>query len=422
MRRAIISLALGLTVGSAAEGQSSMRTAFEDMFRFGTCGEILCISAPGHGSHFVPATVEGNATVLSFITNAVGANASNLPISATTSGVTYTFERGLPVQSTLSSGPIFGERAQTLGKGRSFGGANVSYLSFTKLRGTSLDDLVFNFTHEDTPPAGLGNPDFENDVIQVRTRMELKLLVTSFFLTYGVTDRIDVGVAVPVVSAKLEGESRASVHTVIPNSPHFFGGTSTDPDLSAVKRTSASATGIGDVALRLKATLGSPSASTAFALLGDVRLPTGSEEDFHGTGGMTIRGSAIASSRIGNFSPHVNVGYASRAGDFQTNALLATAGFDQLLTSRATFAFDVISEFQVGENKLTLPSPVVVAGTPVDPSNIPGDKKSDFVNASFGLKVSTPAGLTGVFNALVPLQSGSLRPNSILTIGLEYGF
>jgi hypothetical protein len=422
MRRAIISLTLGFTVVSSAQGQSSMRAAFQDLFQFGQCGQILCLSSPGHGAHFVPASVEGNATVLSFITNAVGANASNLPVSATTSGVTYTFERGLPVQSTTSSGPIFGERAQTLGKGRSFGGVNASYLSFTKLRGTSLDELVFNFTHEDTPPAGLGNPDFENDVVQVRTRLDLKLLVTSFFLTYGVTDRIDVGVAVPVVSSKLDGEARAQVLTVIPNSPHFFGGTSADPDLAAVKRTTASATGIGDVALRLKATLGSPSATTAFALLGDVRLPTGSEEDFHGTGGMTIRGSAVASSRLGNFSPHLNLGYASRSGDFQTNALLGTVGFDQLLSSRATFAFDVISEYQVGESDLSLPTPVMVAGTPVEPSNIPGDKRADFVNASFGLKVTTPSGLTGVFNALVPLTSGSLRPNSILTIGLEYGF
>ncbi|MEO7962856.1 MAG: hypothetical protein ABIT38_03000, partial [Gemmatimonadaceae bacterium] len=229
--RAIVLVAV-LPLPGAAQ---TLREKFSDLFRFGNCGEILCLaSTGGHGDHFIPSSVAGNATVLSYLSNAVGAQAANLPISATTSGVTYSMIRGVPVQSTTSSGPIFGERANTLGKGRSLVGVTVNYMSFTKLRGTDLSSLDFNFTHQDNPPAGLGDPSFENDVINVKTNVTLKLLMTSFVFTYGISDRVDFGVAVPMVNASLTGTSRADVVTSLPTSPHFFGGTSSNPIESAV--------------------------------------------------------------------------------------------------------------------------------------------------------------------------------------------
>jgi len=42
----------------------------------------------------------------------------NVPIATTSGGVTFRFEGGIPVKSSLSLGPIFAERAQTLGRGR----------------------------------------------------------------------------------------------------------------------------------------------------------------------------------------------------------------------------------------------------------------------------------------------------------------
>jgi len=84
---------------------------------------------------------------------------SNTPVGSTSSGVTYQFVGGLPVKTATSGGPIFGERAQTLGKGRFFVGANVSAMHFERLRGVRMDDVEFNFTHQDTPPLDtLGSP------------------------------------------------------------------------------------------------------------------------------------------------------------------------------------------------------------------------------------------------------------------------
>ena len=80
------------------------------------------------------------------------------------------------MKTSSSAGPIFGERAQTLGRGRSFIGANFTGMHFQRIRGVRLDQLVLNFGHQDVPPADtLGSPDFENDLIQVRVGMNVDL-------------------------------------------------------------------------------------------------------------------------------------------------------------------------------------------------------------------------------------------------------
>ncbi len=400
----------------------TLREHFSDLFRFGSCGQILCLaSTGGHGDHFIPASVEGNSAVLNYLTNAVGAQAANLPISATTSGVTYSMVRGVPVQATTSAGPIFGERANTLGKGRSLLGVSVSYMSFTQLRGTNLSDLDFNFTHQDNPPTGLGDPTFEDDVINVKTNVTLKLLMSSFVFTYGISDRVDFGVAIPMVNSSLSGTSRAKINTSLAVSPHYFGGTAANPITSAVTSTDASSFGIGDIAVRMKGNLSAAGSKTALGILGDVRLPTGSVENFQGTGGTTARITAIASRDMNGFTPHANAGFALRTGDFQNNSIIANAGFDKLLAANATLAFDVLSEFQAGKDPFTFPAPVQVGSQTVHVTNLE-NKRYDFVHASLGLKFASNKGLTGIFNAVVPIFNTGLRPNAVLSGGIEYSF
>ena len=72
----------------------------------------------------------------------------------------------------------------------------------------------------------------ENDVISVRSDLNLNVFVTTAFLTYGVLDKLDVGVAVPIVRTSLSGTSQGTVSPFGANSPHFFG-TPTSPSLTA---------------------------------------------------------------------------------------------------------------------------------------------------------------------------------------------
>jgi hypothetical protein len=431
MRRSVALLALVTAVAARAQGQGLREKLELGLFSFGNCGEPLCLPAlvlagNAHGRHFIPSAEAGNAAIIAFLGSAIGANVSNIPISATTSGVTYSFEGGAPVRTNVSGGPIFAERAQTLGRRRMLIGANVSSIRFSTLRGVPINSLDFNFTHQDTDPPGEGNPIFENEFITVHTSLNVDVLATIGFLTYGVTDRIDVSVAVPYVSNSIDGHSFGQIVPFGPNPAHYFGGTASAPILSATADVNGSASGIGDVAVRAKVNLspGGSKARTGFALLGDVRLPTGNEDDFLGSGGTSARILGIVSGRYGDFAPHANAGVAIRSSDDQQDAILATAGFDQLLVPWATFAFDVISEWQLGEQKFSLPAPVQITipfTRTIYPSDIP-DRRDDLLNASVGAKLTTKKGMTFIVNALLPLNRGGLRASTLWTLGLEYGF
>jgi len=341
----------------------------------------------------------------------------------------------VPVRTSVSPGPVFAERAQTLGRGRVFVGANINHLHFATLRGVRLNGIEMTFTHENvtgpvcdsivgTSCTPYGVPMLENDVIAVRLALDLDMTVTSFFMSFGLLDRVDVGVVLPIVSTSLHGTSDAEI---VPfggtTAAHFWGGTPANPQLSTSRLVEGSATGIGDIAVRAKVTL-TQSERTTFALLGDVRFPTGSEDDLLGSGHLAARGLGILSARFGGFSPHANIGFLFRSGDLQNNAVLATVGFDHLMAPWATLAADLVSEFQVGESKLRLPGTVTYDAPfrrTVEPTNIPTER-DDQINGSFGFKFATGAGITLVANTQWPLNRGGLRPNLLWTAGLEYNF
>jgi hypothetical protein len=314
-------------------------------------------------------------------------------------------------------------------------GVNRSTFHFSTLRGVPLDDIGLVFTHENVDFEGcsesqgadclrMGVPGFENDVMQFRLALDIDVAVTSFYVTYGLTDRLDVGVVLPVLRTSLEGRSDAQIIPFGgPTSAHFFAGTTTDPVLQATRTSSGSTLGIGDVATRLKVTT-HQSERTGIAFLADARFPTGDERDLLGAGSFAARGLAIVSARFGNFSPHVNAGYLIRGGDLTNDAVLATAGFDHLLGSRVTLAADIVSEFQVGSSTLQLPRAVAYElpfRRTVQPTSIP-DMRDDLINGSFGFKFATASRVLIVTNALVPLNEGGLRARQTYTLGVEYSF
>src|SRR3989441_4942706 len=214
----------------------------DPLFLGGTAGSDSATAL--HADHFVPAARSDNGTLISFIGAAISQNVGNLPVSATSGGSTFRFEAGVPVPTSGSPGAVFGERAPTLGRGRVFVGANINRLHFETLRGVSLHDIEMTFTHENvTGPVcdsivgqsctPYGVPTHENDVIDLRLALDVNMTVTSFFVSFGLLDRVDIGVVLPIVSASLRGTSDAQI---IPfggtTAQHFFGGTPDNPVLT----------------------------------------------------------------------------------------------------------------------------------------------------------------------------------------------
>ena len=405
-----------------------LRDLLPGLFSFGDCGEPLCLAgsanaANGHGSHFIGSAVGTNATILNFLGEAVGTGLSNIPISAANSGVTFSFEGGRPVRTATSAGPVFGERAQTLGRRRLLVGANVTGINYTTLRGRPLRDLNFTFTHQNVGDSLYGDPQFENETIAVNVAMDLNLIVSTAFLTYGLFDNVDVSVAVPWVNTSMRATSVGQINPFGPDGPHYFGGDATNPILRAVASIDGSASGIGDVATRLKWNL-SRTPKFGLSLLADARFPTGDEADLLGAGHSSVRGLLIASTQVGTFTPHLNAGYVGRSGQYGADGVLATVGFDQLVAPWATLAADLITESPVGNNSPPLPAEVtydVPFRRTVNPTDIP-HVKDRYANLSIGMKFTTANGVQLLTNAIVPLQRAGLQADAVWTFGLEKTF
>ena len=431
-------------IATTANAQG-LRGKISELFIFGPGQDPLFLAGSGdpnnpanlraHGMHFIPAASEGNFAVISFITEALGRNVSNMPIGSTSGSETFRFVGGVPVKTSLSAGPIFAERPQTLGKGRVLAGFNRSGFRFATLRGVDMKDIHLTFTHQNVDFPGCsttfgddcskyGVPGFENDVMDFKLSIDLDVRVNSFYMTYGVSDKFDIGLVMPIVQAHFEGQSNAEMRPFGGTTAnHYFSGTSTNPVLAAERQTIGSATGLGDVAIRLKGNLRTTPTSS-FGLLIDGRLPTGSEKDLLGAGHFSGRAMAIVASRFGDFSPHLNAGYLYRSGSEENDAVLGTVGFDHRLGSGVTLAADLVTEFQVGDSHLELPAEVHYVAPfnrTVNPTDIP-DSRDDIINGSFGFKISAAKNLTAVVNTLFPLNRGGLRADLIYTAGLEYSF
>jgi hypothetical protein len=443
MRALLVSLAACAVLCTPVKAQG-LSDDISQLFIFGPGEDPLFLAGTAsnpsaavalHGKHFVPSASSQNGTVISFITNAISGNVADFPFSSASGGTTFRFEGGTPVPTSVSTGPVFAERGQTLGSGRMLVGFSYNTFRYTSLRGVDLNNINLVFTHENvTGPAcdsaqgrscdPMGVPRLENDIMPFQLSLDISVQLASFVMTYGISDRIDLGIALPIVSTSLVGHSEANIIPFGGDSAfHYFGGTATNPVLSASRFVQGSATGVGDVALRMKVNLHN-SDQSAVALLVDGRFPTGSEKDLLGSGKFSGRVVGVVSARFGAFSPHADVGYLRRVGDFRNDAVLATIGFDHLMAPAVTMAVDVISQLQVGNSKLTVPGPVtytVPFTRTVQTSDIP-NIRDDLINGSVGMKFTVSGGPTVIANALVPLNKGGLRPNILYTLGIEYGF
>lgn len=410
---------------SAQTGDGLRQRVEDELFTFGDCGAILCLDLDNtHGDHFIPALAQGNDAVISFVTDAIGNATLSAPLSATSSGATFSFVGGVPVRTSTSAGPIFGERTQTLGKGRYFIGASMTGIEFTSLNGVPLENIQLNFKHQDNDPEGaLGDPDFENDVIAMNLALSVNVLVGTLSFTAGLTDHIDVGIALPFVRTEISGRSDAQVLPFGNSSIHRFGGDATDPVLRASASMEGSSTGIGDVAGRVKINLGQNERMGA-ALLTEIRLPTGDEDDLLGVGESQVKVLALYSAQLGTFSPHLNVGYAARGGDLQRDGVVIQTAFDNLLTDWATLAVGVEGEIQVGDNPFALPSTIELHEPferRLPATNVP-NTSGDLLRASIGGKFTVRGGTVLVVNGLFPLRDVGLQPDYIWTVGLDFPF
>lgn len=390
-----------------------------------------------HAAHFISEDSLQFAAVQQF-SNEFASQVSSYPLPSPGGGFTYAFdpEVGTLTRSSESFGPIFGERADTIGRGRFNIGVNRTSFTFHELGESSLrdGDLRLVFTHEDVNRDSTQlTPWFEGDILTARLYLKVESDVTAFIVNYGVTDRLDIGVAVPLVDVSVDARSDVSVQRLAtgPASPiHVFpNGTQSD-----VIGQRGSASGVGDVAMRLKyRVLRSPRGGLSLAA--DLRLPTGESADLLGTGAARAGVVAIGSLTAGRFSPHLNVGYSvsqESDGIDQPDELTAVAGFDLAVSPRLTVAMDLLGTRRMDAGVVEVQETTFTAN--VAPSGPPQLVTTSFPRlvvtegdattylGSVGVKINPVGNLLLTVNGLFGLEGDGLKPRFAPMFGVDYSF
>jgi len=250
-----------------------------------------------------------------------------------------------------------------------------------------------------------------------------------------VTNRLDVGLALPLVNAHITADPIATIEsfTLVNNDSanHFYGGDTTDPVLTTEPTPiNDSATGIGDIALRAKYNFYEKKADLAGLL--EVRLPTGDEDNFLGSGNTTIKAILIASRSWDGFTPHVNLAYIFRTGDLENDDIELVLGYDQMVTGGFTFVLDLFGKFQISDTPdelqfdqmATISRPIsnTVLVRHIELSNAPQANRDHRVDLSIGGKWAPKEFLIVLGNVFLPLNDGGLRSDLVGTLGFEFNF
>ena len=240
---------------------------------------------------------------------------TSIPVASSSGGFVYHFSPSLGTveRSSDSFGPLFTERALRNGKKQLSFGLNYQFTKFKTLQGADLTAGTFP-----TNTARFANvlQPFSVDTLS----LEIDVSSLTGFVSYGVTDRLDVGVVAPITRLHFSGRR---VNT--------FNGVST-----LQSSQSHSASGLGDLAMTARYRL-TGEGGTGVALGTDLRLPTGREGDLLGTGKTAWRMLGIGSWERAPFAVDLN-------GGFSVGGVSREVSWASALTFAATPRISLIGE------------------------------------------------------------------------------
>ncbi len=323
---------------------------------------------------------------------------TTMPLSSSSGGFSYRFNPALGTVERASDtfGPFFTERSLMIGAGRASVGGQVQVARFSQLGAFELRDGTFVTTAN----RFRGDPQpFDTEALT----LEISSTTFTLFGHLGLHQRVDLGLAVPFIRLALDG-SRLNVYR----------GT---PLLQA--NATARATGLGDVAVRAKVNV-IDAAGSGLALIEEVRLPTGREEDLLGAGAASFRTVGVGSHEAGRVAAHGNLG-------------LTLGGLSEGFDYRGAVTFGVLPQLTVVGELLGRRMSDVGQLTEEVVRHPLLDGVETIRLVTTGESVTTAALVVGTkwnvrgtwlvnANLSIPLTKTGLRSDVLMLFGLDYAF
>ena len=382
-----------------------------------------------HQAHFTSDSV----ATFGLLVKQLAPSAADFPAISTVPGFTFQYNPQLQVfeRSSSSLGPVYVERPHTLGAGKFALGVSYLSVSFEELNGKSLDRLKFRgLGHNDCclgPPSS-DNPAFERDTADLLfDDFELRSHVVSFFGTYGITDRWDMNVLVPVVFTSLYIEARQRLNNESGTNTHFF-------DVATQQREKFTKfdedkVGVGDIQLRTKYHLYEAS---GFNLAGGLtfRIPSGDEDNFQGLGDLTLTPFFSLAQEYGRFDFHASSGVEYNFDDSDRSRIRYAGGVTLTLIEQLALLVDVVGSSGLKQDRISQRvnqfvnasgSSTTLASTITEHDSF----RTDIVDLNVGFKASpfgTQHSAVAFATVFIPLNNDGLRADFIPAVGVEVGF
>jgi len=321
------------------------------------------------------------SVIVSFQRNAV--RTADFVATSTTSGYAYTWdpETGSFKRTATSRGSVYVEPADTVGKGHAQVSFSYLYSNFTNLDGKSL---------EDTLDEGIRNVRGPNQSeVDVRTAtFSFRSQVFSLSGTFGLTDRWDVNLLIPVflTTLKLNGTSFLLIPGIDPIPNNFV--------------ENESKLGVGDLLIRTKYRFEDEfGLQLASELI--LRAPSGNPDNFQGLGDVTLTPVFIVQRAFGPHLLRANLGVEVNAGEVsQSRARYAVSAAFQLLPPLGV-SVDIVgsSGFAPDHFKQGDVSGVV--------------DRTDIVDAIVGFQISITQQVVAQVGTIIPLTKDGLRADVV---------
>jgi hypothetical protein len=330
------------------------------------------------------------------VTTLLASELATLPPSLSSSGFSYRFNSmlGTAERASTSFGSFFTERSLTSGKGQAALGVNVRTASYRRLDGSDLADGRFVTT------ANQFRDEAEPFDVETLT-LELDSRVLTFTGSYGVTDRLDLSAAVPLVELSLNG---VRVNT-------YRGAQTVQAVAEATSR------GLGDIAVRAKYGLLSR-ASSGLALAGELRLPTGRDQDLLGAGKTGFSALLIGSSEHGALGYHGNL---SLSGGGLANEVAYRGAVCLSASDRVTLIGELIGRRYGQAGRIT---DTRVPHATIDNVDTIRLLSEDSSLSTASIVVGGKWNVTGTWilsaHTQLPLSDRGLRSGVVTLIGLDY--
>ena len=390
--RAVLALLVFLPGQALAQSSAAPpQQAVQDILRFLVTNQGVQTSAFDKDREAADAT-------RNTLTRALLSSVATLPVSSSSSGFSYRLnpELGTVERASETFGPSFVERALTAGAGQASFGFTLQYASFDSLDGNHLRTgellTTANRFSDEADPF-----DVETLTLGITTK------TATFFGNVGVSDRVDVGVAVPVVSLNVNG-SRLNTYR---------------GQTLLQARAAATTVGLADIAVRSKVRLTNEGPAAVSAGV-EARLPTGREEDLLGAGQMAMRFMGLASAESGPTSIHGNftLGLGGIGREISYGGAVAFAA-----SPRMTVSGEVLARRIAGIQRITAVSAPHPRLRGVETSRlmpVGEDQTSAFAVA--GVKWNVSSTWLVHANVLMPLSDSGLTAKFTPTVAMDYSF